>query len=274
MTTDILRHTPIEIHNGIHVKREDLCVSPNYATMFPPFSKLRGVYEHIIGKKNEGFTHFGVLDTIHSQAGWGVAAFCKVLDLQCVNYYPMCKDEVQMRHNQIKAQELGAIMVPLPATKSAVMWYQARKDFLLHYPNGTMVPNGLKLPDCVRGTADEVKTIPKELLCGTWVFSVSTGTIMAGVIRGIEEVTDPRKIQLIAHMGYSRSEDGLHKYLLDKSGVFNAKIQIVDEGYAYADRTDYPAPFHCDPYYDRKAWKWIMEHKDELEQPIIFWNIG
>jgi hypothetical protein len=271
---DILRHTPIEEYNGIHVKREDLCVSPKYARMFPPFSKLRGVHEWITDRKNEGFKEIGVLDTVHSQAGWGVAAFCHLLDLTCVNYYPMCKGEVQMRPNQLRAQTLGALMVPMPATKSAVLWYKARKDLALHYPQSAMIPNGLKLSDCVRGNADEVRTIPKELMKGTWVFSVSTGTIMAGVMRGIAEIADPRDIQLIAHMGYSRSKEGLMNYLVGKSGVFNARIEIIDEGYAYADRTDYPAPFYCDPFYDRKAWKWINEHKNELTEPIIMWNVG
>ena len=39
----LVDNTPIEKHCGIWVKREDLCCPPPG----PPFSKVRGVVEHI-----------------------------------------------------------------------------------------------------------------------------------------------------------------------------------------------------------------------------------
>jgi hypothetical protein len=33
-------------------------------------------------------------------------------------------------------------------------------------------------------------------------------------------------------------------------------------------------PFPCNPYYDLKAWEWLMKNKGQLEEPILFWNIG
>lgn len=269
-----LQSTPFEKYGDIWVKREDSCVRPDYRPLFPKFSKLRGVYEHLRKKKEEGFEVIGVLDTIHSQAGWGVAATCKFLGLKCVNYYPVRKGEEGLRFNQRKSKELGAELVPFPATKSAVLFHKAKKHLKANYENSYMVANGLKLPESIDENAKEAEKTPKELLKGTWVFSVSTGTIMAGVIKGLSKVSDLRKIKFIAHMGYSRSEKGLLRYLWDASGVYNANIEIVDEGYEYKDSVDFPAPFPCDPYYDRKAWKWVVENRKRLKEPIVFWNVG
>jgi hypothetical protein len=53
-----------------------------------------------------------------------------------------------------------------------------------------------------------------------------------------------------------------------------SNLELIDEGYAYADRVDTPVPFPCNPYYDRKAWKWIVENRAALPGEIVMWNIG
>ena len=273
--TIFLQSTPIEQHNGIFVKREDLCVVPRYREMFPRFSKLRGVYEHLRMIQSRGYRNIGVLDTVHSQAGWGVAATCSMMGLNCINYHPMRKNEDKIRPYQEKSLELGAELIAMEATKSAVLWHRAKKHLAENYDLAYMMPNGLKLHEAYEVNALEAaSTIPECLCKGTWIFSVSTGSIMAGVMKGLNRICDIRNIMFVAHMGYSRSEEGLRNYLVDSSGIFNAGITIIDEGYQYADAVAYPAPFPCNEYYDRKAWKWALENKEMLKTPIVFWNVG
>jgi hypothetical protein len=33
-------------------------------------------------------------------------------------------------------------------------------------------------------------------------------------------------------------------------------------------------PFPCNRYYDKKAFKWMVDNIDSIIQPVIFWNIG
>lgn len=54
----------------------------------------------------------------------------------------------------------------------------------------------------------------------------------------------------------------------------SSSLDLIDEGYAYADQVEVPVPFPCNPYYDRKAWKWIMDNRGSLVGEIVLWNIG
>jgi hypothetical protein len=129
-----------------------------------------------------------------------------------------------------------------------------------------MLPNGLQLEESVQATYEEaLKHTPFKLLGGTWVVSASTGIIASGVARALRELNSDT--QLIVHMGYSHSQKTLRQRVGESA-------LIIDEGYAYRDAVDSPRPFPCNPHYDLKAWKWLGENIDGLEQPIAFWNIG
>lgn len=272
----VVDNTPWEIHKiknrTIHVKREDLCCPyPG-----PSFSKIRGIEKYIKNRLNNEIhspDHFGVVDSIHSKAGWGVSYVCHELKIPCTVFYPILKSEkLELRPFQKECEKLGAELISLPATKSAVLWYQARKIFQEKYNNGELLPTGLKLQETIRQTAREVIiNTPRLFLRGTWIVSVSSGTIAAGVIQGLDCLGFRGKF--IAHMGFSRSIPGMMKYLRQFCfGHFD--IQIVDEGYAYKDKIEFKAPFPCNSYYDLKAWKWLNENLGQLKSPIIFWNIG
>lgn len=244
-------NTPWEKYDDIWVKREDLSC-PNG----PKFSKIRGVYERLI-KQTPGTT-VGVLDTVHSKGGWGVAYICKALGLPCVVFYP----GIVPRAGQIKAQELGAQLISLKPGRSTVLWYQARSALSKMAEQPFMMPNGLQLEESIEATKQEVELSPPELLEGTWIVSVSTGTIAKGVYQGLAG-----RAKMIAHMGYSRSTENM-------LANFGPGVLVIDEDYKYKDAVDYPCPFPCNPYYDLKAWKWLKEKAVGLAPPVIFWNIG
>lgn len=269
----VISSTPWESYEidgiPIWVKREDLsCPHPG-----PSFSKIRGI-EKVIQSQLRGVCPpeaVGVVDTVHSKAGWGVSYICYALGVPCWVFYPLKKsdDIASPRVFQRMAKSFGAEIIPLPATKSSVLFYQARKIFYAHYPLGFMMPNGLQLYDTILQTSREVSLSPPDLLCGSWVVSVSSGTIGCGVVMGLSQLGFGGK--LFFHFGFSRSEEVM-KQKVKKYG--NVNVVMIDEGYQYADAVKFPCPFPCNPYYDRKAWKWLVKNIKDLEPPVIFWNIG
>jgi 1-aminocyclopropane-1-carboxylate deaminase/D-cysteine desulfhydrase-like pyridoxal-dependent ACC family enzyme len=267
--------TPIEKYNGIYVKREDLCCLPPG----PPFSKVRGVVEHIRARPEK---IFGCLDTFHSQAGVGVAWACKNLHRKCVNFYPVYKAEAEgvLRENQQKALRLGAVMVPLQAGRSAILFHRARKLLEEQFPGAYMMPNALKLPESVEATAREVERSAEQIRRikpDQVVVSISSGTIAAGVVLGLSRLKLRKVPTIWLHEGYSRSEDAVRAYLNKMVGNDidrEFQVIIVDEKYAYKDTAPrkVAVPFPSNEFYDKKAWCWLQEAK--LTGNVLMWNVG
>ena len=265
-----IEHTPWIMHEGIWVKDESQC-APEGA---PPFSKLRGVYAHLKSRPEEVI---GVLDTIHSKAGWAVAWSARELGKQVINYYP-AKIGEDIRPAQLESQKCGAVLARLDPWRSFILYARAKKDLMESYPDRAyyMMPNALKLRESVAETAREVHlNTPPEVLGddATWVVSISSGTIAAGVLLGLRMLNaDPH---IFLHCGYSRKETAIRKYLLKMTefSQLPSKMTIVDEGYAYKDGVKVDVPFPCNEHYDAKAWKWMKENL-LATGPIVFWNVG
>lgn len=142
-----------------------------------------------------------------------------------------------------------------------------------------MMPNALKLEESVAETAKEVPLRHSEwedIGDGprpAWVIiPSSSGTIAAGVVRGFGNTTE-----YVVHLGYSRSHDEVRKYILETSGILDAHLTIIDEGYSYKDSArDGPTPsWPCNEYYDLKAFRWWMrEGRSQYNGDVLFWNIG
>jgi threonine dehydratase len=258
----------------VYVKREDLCThEPG-----PMFSKVRGVEERLRKLKAEGVTEIGVLDTFHSKAGWGVSWICNLLSLKCYNFYPVYKADTGLREQQEISSGLGAVMMPLKAGRSSILYHQAKKQLAeVTDGKGYMMPNALKLEESVEATAVEVvEHTPLNLHQGTWIISISSGTLAAGVIRGLCRLGLKDKVTAILHLGYSRSDLAVVKYIYRTAGCWVEDTYLMDEGFEYKDKVSNEGiPFPCNPYYDAKAWRWLEAYGCEwFTEPIVFWNIG
>ena len=255
----------------VHVKREDLCIDG------PAFSKMRGVERHI---QHRPEYVIGVLDTYHSKAGWGTAIMCKILKRKCVVFYPAYKKEPQPRPYQIFAHREGAELIGLDAGRSFILYHQAKKLLRDKYGDDVyMMPNALKCPESVEETAKElVETVPKYLVDNTiWIVSISSGTIAAGVHRGLNQLFG--SAELYIHEGYSRPAKAAADFVIKRGDCCggNIPVVVVDEGYEYKNYVRWPCPFPCNPFYDLKAWRWLECNIDKLAkkyQSIVFWNIG
>lgn len=266
-------NTPVQDYTkeyGLWVKREDLaCIKPG-----PPFSKTRGVYARVKSRPED---LIGVLDTVHSQAGHAVARACQILGKKCINFYPVYKRELDdkkppghvLRQAQLRAKELGAEMYGLTAGRSCILYHEARKH--VETLGGYMMPNALKLEESVIETAKEVVRKSYDIV----LIPASSGTIAAGVIKGFAEHNLHPKY--LIHMGYSRSHEEIDSYLRKMSGVPKAVLRLIDEEYSYKDTAeDGPTPpWPCNAYYDLKAFRWWMNHRDQFHgKSVLFWNIG
>jgi len=272
----VLEDTPVQLHEigggwSVAVKREDLC-SPAPG---PQFSKMRGIVPHVESRPED---LIGVLDTYHSKAGWGVSQACRALGKKCVVFYPVYKGDAhgRLRENQEHCRSLGAHLMPVPAGMSAVLWHRARK--VVEAGGGYMMPNALKTPDAVEANAREVGAVPPQFLTDTtWVVSVSSGTIAAGVLRGLER-RGAMDVDLILHLGYSRPQQSVVDYVHRSAEVEpnggGISITVIDEGYEYREGVVSTAPFPCNEYYDAKAWDWLRRHRADVGERVLFWNIG
>jgi len=266
----LVHDTPIEEHEGILVKREDLCCPlPG-----PSFSKMRGVVAHIAGRPE---SVIGVLDTYHSKAGWAVSYACQQLGKQAVNFWPRYKADKPgglCREQQEIASSMGAKMVSLRAGRSAILYHEASK--LLRQtegPGSYMMPNALKLDESVSENALEAALTTVE--AATLVVSISSGTVASGVIKGLIQLDRYQNLEIVLHMGYTRSQEAVQAYISHHVGCRIRNLYYVDEGYSYSDEArGVDAPFPCNPFYDLKAWKWLRTAKSSLKHPILFWNIG
>jgi hypothetical protein len=266
-----LLNTPVEHYPqfGLHVKREDLSCPPG-----PHFSKTRGVYAHVATRPEKTI---GVLDTNHSQGGWAVAQACRLLNKQCVVFYPVrvSEDWGSLKLQQLEAQLLNAVMMPLKAGRSAVLYHQAKKELAKGWGDFYMMPNALKLPEMVTETAAEAVRTKGLNKFKTIIVSASSGTIAAGVRRGLEQ-SGGYSGRFVVHQGYTRPVGAIRGYMEKMAGMQMPDVELVDEGYGYADEAAHGSspPFPCNRFYDLKAFRWWLRQGYKEHGEALLWNIG
>jgi len=276
--------TPIEEYNvqgkAVYVKREDLC-SPFPG---PNNAKIRGVYAHLVKLKQKGITDVGILDTKISRAGWVVAYCCSVLGLKCHDFYPIYKNDTRLRFQQLMAKSFGANLIPQKASKQSIRYARAKK-YMREIKNSVMLPDMLMLPESVIEVSKVLKAIDDELLTGTVVVPVGSGTMLTGILKGLFEKNKFQKPKVYGILASNVTPESRYSNVCRLLKSFYPKhtrlatqiklrLKILNCGFEYLTPEYYPSPFPCDIYYDRKAWKWLCEYIGKLEEPILFWNIG
>jgi hypothetical protein len=275
---NIFIDTPIERYkvNGrtIWVKREDLAL-PAPA---PALAKLRGVSIRLQSIVKQGYTRVGVYDTRISKAGWGVVALVKMLNLPLTvrNYFPLLRIDwwpgiggisYNKSEQQIRAQELGAILIPIyPAGRTGVCYERAR---LVELPDGYMMPLGLTCEESVAEIGKIAETIPLQFLAGSLVLSAGSGMTIAGIISTIGSYTN------IYGITPGMKPARIWKRILMITGEdYSSLATILSAPGDYYEPDDIETPFPCSRYYDKKAWRWMLKNIKDLSDPILFWNIG
>jgi len=290
-------NTPTEQINiggvNVWVKREDLYSipitpprnpTPLIETYPPPFAKPRGLIPYMKRLKENGAEVVAYMDTTISMAGWALAYYAPSLGLHPVVVYPRHKDGV--RHNVAyhvdMCRALGAEVLFLQSpTQMGVNWYRARKMVTERYPKAVLLPQGLPFRETVQEVAREVKTVPGAAWGGTVVIAVGSGTMAAGVITGMMECGYNQDVIgiLVSSKNAVRVQASIRSKVsgLLKGNWVQKFLVVMDNGWEYEEEVCTEPPFPCNPYYDRKAWHWLVNHIGNgigIAQPILFWNIG
>jgi len=275
------KHTPIEEYcvNGksFSVKREDLFKAYPY----PALAKLRGVCDLVKHLKAQGIKKLGAFDTRVSHAGWGLSAACQENGIECHVYFPYLKAQKELAPQQKESKKLGAHLHKLKGGRTAVLYSQAKKHAIENDIH--MLPLGLVCKETVINVKNEALSVSRKY--NTIVISTGTGTILSGVllayknvkqVYGVNIETRPIKIHAVS-AGMSEVKQRkrimkLWKEVKEISNFDNVEFHISEKDYYTPEECD--CPFPCHEYYDRKAYKWMIDNYNKLKQPLLFWNIG
>jgi len=259
----------------VFVKREDLaCPFPG-----PPFAKVRGLLPRLQSLKEKGVKTVGYMETSISMAGWGISYFCRNLEMRSVIFYP--KYRQGLKDNQEfqleKWTEFGALCLPLEKpNRLAINFYRAQRRLREFDRDGVMLPQGLPFQETIDEVAKETENIPDVK---TIVSCIGSGAMAAGVIKGLQ-----KRKKFIVYYGILvspkdniRMRNKILKMADAVDDLFETnpiKLYIIDAGYEYTDKETEDCPFPCNPWYDRKAFRWMKNNIEKLPDPILFWNIG
>lgn len=297
----IIRHTPIEVisekpitvsgpyFDYVLKHEERACADPG-----PAFSKVRGLYAHLRRiRDGEGVRRVGYVESAISMAGWGVAWACRELGMEAVIFDPQHKKPhpVLVKH-RTKWQEFGATVIPVRGgMMTKVNWYDAVKIIKQDMPDVRLLPIGISFPESVEETAKELQWTMDifwnngvSFDIQSIVVAVGSGTIISGIVRGLSLMNIPRD-RLPAVFGVTTRQSNLcmlhekiNKLSKTCSGGFlsGPPFHLFNSGYEYTQPVRYwrDPPFPTSPWYDGKAYQWMIQHWDEIPKPVMFWNIG
>lgn len=253
--------------------RDDLC-SPFPG---PNFSKIRGLYKHLLRKREDGIRTVMSQDTSISRCGWGVSFVAKELEMVHYNVYA---DRKIINFYQRMSQRLGGVLIPVRGSFSGAMKSQGLKRLAEKKIKPDYVcPTGISVLETLEEHADLISRMDRSLLTGSIIVCVSSGTICAGILYGLSKhQLDARILGVMSSSYRSR-----HSKIVDLTGqaarryntpVYPGNLIMIDAHYEYSKPVKVDVPFPCDLYLDRKAWDWLERNLDVLRPPIVFWNIG
>lgn len=271
----LIENTPIETYEHklgrYYVKREDLsCPPPG-----PPFSKVRGLMRVLEKEKAAGTKVIGYTETSISMAGWGIAWGCHQLGLKAVIFDPQYKETPGLLKKHRKEwAKWGAKTIPISAGRAKVNYYIGKKVLKEQFPNSKMFALGIPFQETIEETVLEAERSDISKFKSV-VVNVGSGTIAAGVLRAFKDIHVYGVLGRTGNLLRKRDE------IIKKSGLLvggffgkAVKFRLIDPGWAYTERCTFPTPFPCHPYYDAKAFLWMLSNLFILPKPILFWNIG
>jgi hypothetical protein len=242
---------------------------------------MRGLFPALEDLHNQGVQVVGYTETSISMAGWGVAWMARELGMTPVIFDPQYKTTPPvLSYHRRQWAKFNAVVIPIQAGIARVGWNVSRNLLREKYgPGAVLLPLGLPFEHSVVGTYREAvrtREACKEVdSCRHVVVVVGSGTMTAGVLRAFPDKT------VWGIMCRTGGWANKLKTISGKSGLpLGSKLakgpdfRLVDPGWGYTDRSVQRCPFPCHPYYDRKAWQWLEENENQLEDPVLFWNIG
>lgn len=260
----------------------------------PNNSKIRGVYRKLMDLREQGVKAIASQDTRISRCGWGVSYVAKELGMTHYNFYNRQGAGKPLPFYQRMSEYHDGILIPMRGNHAPIVRMHAKKYLAKHNIDAHFLPIGLSLPESVTENADVVTQLPKDIFSGSLVSCISSGTILSGVLLGLSRIGADTKVYGVLASNFKRRGPEMMKKIRNASGekpnllVHPARtlreafgmerkgvlLELINPEYGYHEKIPLPPPFPCDVYLDRKAWKFIVDNIDDLEYPIVFWNVG
>lgn len=275
----LICNTPVENYrigsNSIFVKREDLCT----AYPAPPFSKCRGLYQYLQRIKSDGIRVVGYLETPVSMGGIAVSYFAQRLGLKAVIFCPKYKKEesyVLIRKHEQWWNKFSPDVIHIKPNYMSVNYYRSKKMLMEKYGSlhCEMLPNGLEFDESIEQTCQEYERSLSLCEPKSVVVCVGSGIICAGILRASS------KESIYGVLIHDKNVNRKLNFIYEKSGNLRgglfgkSNLTLVNPGWQYTEKSNIKSPFPCHPYYDLKAWQWLVENIDRIKKPVLFWNIG
>ena len=172
---------------------------------------------------------------------------------------------------------MGAELYPLRPNYIRILYSQARN--YITSKGGAMLPFGVSCIESTMAVAEEFSSIPEDLLTGTLVVCVGSGTILSGIISGLKRL--PNKILGISSGMSAKNQFNNINQLLFEANVglphlcsFNTSFLLIPPIMPYSEVCSIDTPFPSHGNYDKKAFKFMVDNIDKLKKPILFVNIG
>jgi len=266
---DLHALTPVEFHNGIHFKRDDL---------FRPFTdigvsggKVRQclllVRKHLRDIKR---THGGTIATacsVHSPQGVIVARVAKKYGLKCLIGCGTAKPMTHAALRQCKV--LGAEIKTLVTSNAYTAVLESRLDRLRKSTEFFPIRFGYQAETdgdaIIEPNAAQVQNIPDQVTA--LVVPVGSAVSAHGILVGVERYRPNLTVYLIQPFGYSRT-------LAIPPTV---KAHYLTGKYPYSTLMNITiGSFQLDQIYEAKAYHYMQRHlKSILRREVVcFWVIG
>jgi 1-aminocyclopropane-1-carboxylate deaminase/D-cysteine desulfhydrase-like pyridoxal-dependent ACC family enzyme len=266
---DILsKKTPIEQYyisgRTVYVKRDDLY--GKYPA--PPLGKLRGLRVLLDKFYKNSVRVIACWDTRVSKLGQGLSALAvNYKNLKTIVSYPVKKGEGVPEAIRI-AKELGAEVYPIRGNHVSICYSQVKK--YVELLGGEILPFGLECIESVNAVAKEARSVPNSYIKdGTLILCCGSGVTLSGLLIGLN--CAPKKIIGISS---GRSIKSIARCLKKYVKYLPTSLNLQEPLMPYYEKSKSPCPFPCHPNYDLKAWEYLLNNIENLDDPIFFWNVG
>lgn len=266
----------------VTIRRDDKAFLPP----LPPNAKMSALYAIVARAAKQGYRR--VVMFAKKQQGisyaTGLPVFCEEFNMECTITYPASNtqpipkwlDDLQMEYTFCYPARLHPNMVTINVNQSKKIAEEQGAYF---------VPFGFD--DVLSVNAHALKFhLPQEV--GTLLMSTMTGMILAGTLWQIRRRA--YKVKKVIAISGGRPPDNVHKSVqkymddlddftkycpLEIINPFDRNIDAlggVKLWNAVKGRNDLPDYFH--PDYEAKAWLWLLQNIEHLQEPIYFINVG
>jgi len=218
-------------------------------------------------QSNRGTKVVGCYQTRVSNVGHALAAACREFpELHAIVVYPQLKNGERPESIE-QAERLGATVRPIRPNVLPICYQQSKR--LLDEMGGVLLPFGMDCLDAVEAVAREATLLPTAVYReGTVIVPCGSGVTMAGILKGI---TSP--VRRMIGISCGRSVKKIRK-CVEQYTFMPPFVELVPPPLPYYQSPRASCPFPAHPHYDLKAWEYLVEHIDELQEPIFFWNVG